>query len=64
MQDKEYQHFNGMKQGFIISVVEGNGTEESPSREVHYIYTEDLMELGKIDKWKESVERNKTNSLN
>lgn len=46
---KEYQKFHGLENAFIVRVVEGNGTEESVAREVIYVFTEDLLQLGKID---------------
>lgn len=47
--EKEYQKFHGLEEAYIVRVVEGNGTEESIAREVLYIFSTDLVELGKID---------------
>jgi len=46
---EEYQKFHGLQPAYIVRVVEGNGTEESVAREVIYVFSEDLVELGKID---------------
>jgi hypothetical protein len=42
-------NFRGLKQGLIIEVLEGEGTEESVARIVYYIYSEDGNYIGKID---------------
>ena len=46
---KEYQKFYGLENAYIVKVVEGNGTEESVAREVLYVFSEDLVVLGKKD---------------
>jgi len=51
--DREYQKFHGLETAYIVRVVEGNGTEESVAREVLYVFSDDLVELGKIDNYKD-----------
>lgn len=46
---KEYQNFHGLEEAYIVRVVEGKGTPESVAREVIYVFSTDLYELGKID---------------
>lgn len=48
---KEYQKFHGLEECYVVKVVEGNGTDESPAREVLYVFSSDLCELGKIDNY-------------
>jgi hypothetical protein len=47
--EKEYKKFRGLERVYIVRVAEGNGTEESPIREVIYVFDTNLVELGKID---------------
>jgi hypothetical protein len=47
--EKEYQKFHELKRVYMVVVAEGNGTYDSPVREVKYIFDENLNSLGKID---------------
>ncbi len=53
--EKEYQKFHGLEEAYIVRVVEGNGTPESVAREVLYIFDTDLVELGRIDNFKNPI---------
>lgn len=46
---KTLPNFRELKKVIMIDVREGDGTDESVSRIVHYIYTEDGEYVGKID---------------
>ena len=51
--EKEIINFRGFKKVYMVTVLEGKGTEDSPYEEVRYIYDdEDDMYLG-IVKYKE-----------
>lgn len=48
--EKEIINFRGFKKVYMVTVCEGQGTEESPLREVKYIYDDDREQfIGKID---------------
>lgn len=51
--NQEYQKFHGLENAYIVKVVEGNGTDESPAREVIYVFNKNIEQIGKIDPWKE-----------
>jgi hypothetical protein len=55
MNKEEYQKFHGLEEAYIVRVVEGNGTPESVAREVLYIFSTDLIELGKIDNCSKNI---------
>lgn len=46
---EEIKHFRDFKKVYMITVLEGYGTVESPSREVYYIFEQDGQCVGKID---------------
>jgi hypothetical protein len=61
--EKEYQKFHGLVPAYIVKVCEGNGTEESPLREVQYVFDESLTEIGKIDSWLNNERENTSPSV-
>lgn len=42
-------NFRGLEQGFIVTVLEGEGTKQSVAREVLYIFDKEGNKLGVID---------------
>jgi len=46
----DIKNFRGIKKVYMVTILEGQGTEESVYREVHYIYDDDEDKMiGKID---------------
>lgn len=45
-----YNNFRGLKKitGYIVTVCEGFGTSESPSREVEYLVLDDMKTTAKL----------------
>ena len=42
-------NFRGLEQGWIVKVLEGEGTKESIARIVYYVYSKNGKPIGKID---------------
>ena len=53
-------HSRDFRKVYMIDCLEGQGTQESPSRIVHYIYDDNADQMiGKIDRFKDSLHENK-----
>ena len=51
MEKPTYSAFKELQKCFSVVVCEGEGTEDSPKRLFHYIFNENLEQIGIIDNW-------------